>query len=444
MKLKSIILGFRFLAVILSPAAFADDCKVPVCDIPAKIAEMKTKGQGFRFDTVAGLRKIARASKDMAVEQNLIDFGTQALQLSQDLGDESWMVGECQGLLDQARMGVLKYGPIVADDMIKLYDAQSGETAHFEVLTYWRNQIPGMDNPDSIRNIIRFGAGAQQISKGRGESEYIAKEAGSLTRDATSRYGIVDPTHEGAYKATLKNSAKGDQDYRMIVLETTSTSGLLVGFVETTSNKLTYLFPNAFFNQDLTELSADSVFDGYTSKFDFRYDRNAGTYTGWIRDTRYPEDIGMQSTLIRSPGEYYHGAGAQQPPKTIALRDLEGQYEAKIGTVNGIINIKRFGPKLFAADFYEINAEDNRNEIKYQTGYYNTVSNVLTLIRIENDEISQKLTLAFRKMDDSGAHPKLDGFNYGMNNKDPQVADLTWKREADDERPDPNWPGKKK
>jgi hypothetical protein len=426
-----------FLLALFTLPAHADDCQLPVCDIPAKIAEMREKGQAYRFDVVSKVKRDTRASRILAVHQNVVDFGTEALKLSEELGDESWMVGEAQSLLDQGRLGLLKFGPVIATDMLALYELQKGESAHYEALTFWRAALATMEDAEAIRNLIRFGVGASDISKGRQESDYIAREALTLAREATARYAIVNPAHEGMYRAILQVPEKGSVDYRLVIVETTGNSGLTVGFIHIETGRLTYLFTNATFN-DLTELRADSTYYGYTARLALRYDAARGSFDGWLRDTRYPEDIGVTAALVRSPAEYFRGTA----PAAIALRDLEGQYQGKIGNLEGTLIVKRFGPKLFAAAFNTKDSESNMVTIKYQTGFYNARVGVLTLVNLANDENLQKLTLAFREKAGDGVHAKLTGFNFGMNNYDAQQADLVWSGLVDEERAGPGFPGR--
>lgn len=424
-----------FFFLILSTALHADECKLPVCDIPTKIAEMREKGQAYRFDVVSHLRKSARATKDFAELQNIVEFATKALALSKELSDESWMIGECQGLLDQGLLGILKFGEPKANEMLPRYELQQGEAAHFEILVFWRNLVPTLEDLEVLRNLIRFGVGASDISKGRAEPEYIVREALSLARDATARVGILDPSHEGMYNAVFRVPGVGPVEYRMAVLESTTPSGIIVGFINKGTGKLDYLFTNASFNFDLTQLRADSLYDGYTARFVLAFNSVNGTFEGWLRDTRYPEDIPVRAGLIRSPVEYFRNG---KPPRPAGPQDIEGQYEGVIGNIKGIINIKRFGQKVFAATFFgETSREGNGVVLKFQTGTYNVKAGVLTLIDIQNDSLSQKLTLAFREDHSDGLHVKLVGFNFGMNNFDPQASAFSYNGPVDEEHISP-------
>ena len=77
-------------------------CGLPVCDIKAKVEELKKSTQNTRYQTFLNFTQQYKKSKDVAAFDNLVEFSLAAKPMLIEVGDEEFVIRRGNTLLDQS------------------------------------------------------------------------------------------------------------------------------------------------------------------------------------------------------------------------------------------------------------------------------------------------------------------------------------------------------
>ncbi|MBS1986260.1 MAG: hypothetical protein JST16_19025 [Bdellovibrionales bacterium] len=353
-SLSSLLLSFGAQAATAGPKPAvpkpavpkpAAACTVPVCDIPGTLAKYKAMSAEDRqrapFKYIQQLKVTYKKSQDVAVWMNLKEFAAKARDLFKQLGDEDWVIQNAADLLDQSVLALCKYGPVETKFLVDNFKLLSNEDSRFEILSYWVQRVPFIEDEVELRALIAFASQARAIALAAEDSDWVITAAKNVQNLGTQRIILLEPYHEGYYRVTTKiqNPNTVPQGCRiprinvLMIANTQSDAGTTVNFVDADSETV-YVFPNASIRTEEGAfgeiLEGENYIDGIPSRYQIKVDRNTGAVNALLTTTHDSCVMSITGKSVRSVAEFFNDGPVNNPP---AIEDVPGYF---VGTMHGI------------------------------------------------------------------------------------------------------------
>ena len=249
-----------------APAARADgtapavaNCGLPVCDIPAALAALKSGTEGSRYAMISGLRASIKNSHDLAALNNVADFAKQAQATLAEVYPatdtaHAYVVREAVSLYGDVLMGLAKYSPLDAAKIGSYYAQIVGESARYEVITYWTARIAEFEDKDSLLQLLDLFGKMAAASNAAGDAAYLARATITAQDVITKRLVQLYPYYEGTYKISVHCDIAAGEDVpaycndgfinRLVIMDTMSSTGLQISLANTETSTMLYTFSN--------------------------------------------------------------------------------------------------------------------------------------------------------------------------------------------------------
>ncbi|AZZ37915.1 hypothetical protein CIK05_14265 [Bdellovibrio sp. qaytius] len=447
------ILASLVVTAVISSHAMAA-CQVPVCDIPATIADLKTKTSDVRSAFYSDLYQNNLSSKDQAVLRNLNAFGAQAYKLSKDLNDAKVTV-KWAADVRQIGQGLLTYASFNKAEFISTYSESasmpeltrdSQQRVRYAALFRWRTAIPVMFNVKEIYEVYDYVQKSSDFSISIGDEDYIVREASNVLELLSARISYLFPLYEGVYsiKTTCNQlvgqcSEKDLASDRLVVMDSL-TDHLIVASLAISSE---ISFNYAIGNYNDTNPSHET--DGINFLFYKSYVKNSGTelysksdvlyvgdrpaeikftvaqnqdVSGSAVTSRYVGALNYAGKVIFSPLKYY----TDEVPLQAGEQPITGEFTGKFGSHNMRLIIRQKMDKALMASAF-VDTEDNGNfeKFDFSMGNFVTHRQLINLTGIGMINYTPyKIAMAYR----FGADNKLHWFGgfYSVNGLYSEIA----------------------
>ncbi len=412
-KIKlSMLLAIAATVGLNFSVAFADDCTLPVCDIPAKIEELRAMTQNSRSEYLKELLKSQKGVKDPVILANLDAFATQALALFHEINEEDWMVREVNDISNFANSSLLLYNALEMDlaTLIAKFDAFTDPSFNFKVMNYWVTAIEQVEDTVQVKKMMTFAEHELQWSNDTKQEDYFAREAKKGIDAAGVLLSRLLPVHEGAYKIKVtcspSPSSCNSEDMgidQINVLETLGSRGLVISVLNSNSGIQRFHYINSFLTNGGTQIHAQMTeADPWArlTEIDLTITDDGGL-KGSIRDLSSGGTLVIVGKPVSKPVKFFTDAGA---PRPLTVDDVVGNYHGTLGKIKGTLLVKQFAAGQLVGSFV---AGDIRRDFQY--GNFKAKQGVVVLGNsgsgTQNDV---KLTVALRK--DSHGREYLTGF----------------------------------
>ena len=410
---RTILLSILVICSLIQRPAHAQGCDVPVCDISAKITELRADTQAGRFAYVRALRTNNKTSRDAKIWSNLGEFAVQAKALFVELKEEDWLVNEASQLMDESNIALLKYErPFVADRATIRYNALGNENVRFESLAYWTGQIANLSDLNELQQVVDFSKVAEKTSSALGDSDYVPRQARLLATTATARYSILNPVFEGLYEIKIDCVSNGSSNApcvnpgsdltRMVVMNTQSSQGLVISLADVGGGiGAVYTLGQASLlpgGRGFEAVSSET--DRLPSKVRVELNLATGEVQGWLRESTSSGLLRIQGKQLRTTAEHYKKTGSLGP----ASARLEGIYTGSWINSQVRLTLKELVPGRWMGSLHVSEGFD----LVFQIGTYDQTPGVLNLVNASSDKNFFKLSM---KVSEVNGTIHLDGFS---------------------------------
>lgn len=441
------------LVTLISSQSIAA-CLVPVCDITATIADLKTKTADQRSAFYSDLYQNNLNSKDQAVLRNLNAFGVQAYNLSKDLNDAKITV-KWAADVRQIGQGLLVHAPFQKTEFINTYTESasmpeltrdSQQRVRFAALFRWKTVIPVMFNVNEIYAVYEYVQKAAEFSMSISDEDYITREASMVLEQLSARISYLFPLYEGVYaiKTTCNKlvgqcSAKDLAGDRLVVMDSL-TDHLIVASLAISSEisfnyaigkyndtnpsheteGINFLFYKSHVKNSGTELYSkhDVLYVGdRPAEIKFNVSQNQDV-SGSAVTSRYVGALNYAGKVIFSPMKYY----TDDVPLQAGEQPFVGEFAGKFGTHNMRLIIRQKVDKtLMASAFVDIENNNNFEKFDFSMGNFVTHRQLINLTGIGMINYTPyKMVMAYR----FGVDGKLHWFGgfYSVNGMYSEIA----------------------
>lgn len=414
---------------VLQSSAWADaSCSVPVCDIPAAIAALRTDTQNQRYQTVSSLRESNKHTVDPASLQNLMDFAKQAQDLFVSIHEDDWLIREATELYAFAVDGLLKYArPISSARMISLFADLTNEDQRFDVLVYWTTEVQQLNSPADIQQVMAFAHQAVAIVTADQDSDYVGRQAQMVLSQGTDRYNQLHPYFEGLYKIQIQCSAVTTQPecpsymldgfHRLVILDSQNASpGVRISIVSDASGDAAISFDHAVFDADQSKLTALTNVNediGPTRDIELTIDPVTGQLQGIYEDSQYEGKFLITGTVIKNIGQEL----TDIPPAILTADQIVGEYQGTLAGIPGSLVVKSLSQGQLSASFVASATRGDLPSLRvdFQVGRWIPTEGLLLLVgTFPQARQEVKLVLAYRASPISGKAPYWRGFEFAQ------------------------------
>lgn len=426
--MKKIIL----IAATLFTVAFAqaEDCTLPVCDIPAKVEQLKTGTQNDRFQYIKDLRAQYRGETNVANLKNINAFSIEAKKAFVAINEEDWVIREVQGLQSAAIVGLIKYDKIETtydaqgkNNLMRYFDFITDEGTAFDVLTYWTGNVEKLVNVDEVKAVIAFAEYAKAWAVKTHQEPYIAREADKIIMVGGKNISVLFPSHEGTYqvKVTCVPTPKDCGPLvktltYMSIFDSLGAHGLVINLADQSIDYPIYMYNSVLLTSAGTHLrgtATDSTPNTRISEINLDVDSKTGKITGTLQDVSYIGEMHIEATPIRRLIKYYSDEG---PSRLMDVSEVIGRYKGTLGSIeNCELVVSRYSTGEIVATL-DIGVG---GALPFRNGAFNAKSGVLSLTGSVPNMGDRKLVLAFRK--DKKGKEVLTGFMMTANPRNPEA-----------------------
>lgn len=377
----------------------APACDVPVCDIPTKLDELKLATQNDRYQFVKKLRDENRNSAEIKTLQNLITFADEAVILFKSLQDEDWVIREAVTLADQSRTSLLKIDISNPTVLISEFDRIEDLGQRFQVLNFWATESEKLEDQAKLKSLLKFGEHAKDWAIKTKQEDYFAREAQKLLDNASRKLISIYPTHEGVYDIKIKciecYTAVGEvkKINQLVIFDSLSDRGLVVGFGEKDAHLLHYSFTNSTIESDAITVKTGREADwAHPAESFIKVDPATGNVSGTLYDTVSKDRIEFTGKADVRAIVAFNDEGA---PRTLQDSEVVGRYKGTLGSLEGELVVRQFSDKKWKASFHAASGKSIKD---FSDGGFNASRGILSLTSSSNFSLVEtKLNLAVRK-----------------------------------------------
>lgn len=424
--------NFILAAVTLLTVSFAqaDDCTLPVCDIPASLEHLKGMNQDGRFNYMKEFRTKYRGEQKPENLRNLNMFAEDTRDLFTSLNDEDWVIRETQYLKNVAITGLIKYDKIEIqydqsgkNNLMKYFDQINDEGSAYDVLSHWAVNVDKLNEVNQVLGVTNFAEYAKKWAIRTNQEPYVAREADKIIVTGGTNISRLFPAHEGTYsvKATCKPTPKDCGNMAetlayMSIFDTLGNRGLVINLTDDEVHVPIFAYTTSLLTKAGTHLrgiSTDATPNTRVSELNLDLDFKTGKITGVLQDMMYAGEIHIEATPIRRVTQYYTDGG---PWRTIEVAEVLGRYK---GTMAGIPNCELIVNRYSSGEIVAILDLNGNQTLQFRAGAFNTTNGVLVLTGVSQNMGDRKLVLAYRR--DSKEREFLTGFMMNANPKTPEA-----------------------
>lgn len=426
--MKNFILAAATL--ITMSFAQADDCILPVCDIPATLEHLKGLNQDGRFNYMKDFRTKFRGEQNPENLRNLNMFAEDSKELFTSLNDEDWVIRETQYLKNLAITGLIKYDKVEIqydqsgkNNLMKYFDQINDEGSAYDVLSHWAVNVDKLQDVNTVLGVTNFAEHAKKWAIKTNQEPYVAREADKIIVTGGTNISRLFPAHEGTYqvKVTCKPTPKdcggmAESLTYMSIFDTLGSRGLVVNLTTSDVFAPIYGYTTVLLTKAGTHLrgiSTDATPNTRVSEINLDLDFKTGKITGVLQDMAYMGEMHIEATPIRRVTQYYSDGG---PWRTIELPEVLGHYK---GTMANIPNSELIVNRYSTGEIVALLNLGGTSTLQFRAGAFNIANGVLVLTGLTPNMGDRKLVLAYRR--DSKNREYLTGFMMNANPKTPEA-----------------------
>jgi hypothetical protein len=420
-----------FTATLLTITfAQANDCALPVCDIPATIEQLKVSKQNDRYVFVKDLRAQYRGEANPDKLKNLKTFADEAKALFVSLNEEDWVIREAQGLKSAAVIGLIKYDKVETtydsngkNNLMRYFDGINDETTSYEVLSHWSANVTNLEDVDQVKAVVKLAEYAKSWAISTNQEAYIAREADKIIVYGGQSISRLFPSHEGTYKVkiTCKPTPKDCGALTktltyMSIFDSLSTRGLVINLSDVIIDMPIYTYSSVFLTNAGTHLrgiSTEATPNTRVSEINLDIDPKTGKVTGVLQDFGYIGEMYIEATPVLRVSKFFVDEG---PTRVLDTSQAMGRYKGNLGTIEDcslVVNRYSSGEIVALLDI------GVGTPLSFRNGSFNAKHGVLSLTGTTPNMGDRKLILAFRR--DKKGKEVLTGFMMTANPRSPSV-----------------------
>lgn len=415
----------------------AQECQVPVCDIPATIQSLKTKSAEDRQTFYSELYQAQVNSRDAAVLRNLHDFGSSAYALSQEMNDPK-IVFQWVANIRQLGQGLLTYADFRKEEFISTYNEtasipelsrDSQQRVRFSALYRWKIEVPLLLDIKTVYEVYDYITSAAALSKKLNDEDYIIREASTVLELLSARVSYLYPLYEGVFeiKANCVPVAtdceqKDTHSDRLVVMnsltdldvytalsiskQTTFLSSIGEAVDGNKSNETNFLFVKSLLEKNATLLysKSDILTSGTRpSEIKIAFAGNQDV-VGSAVTSRNVGALNFSGSVIFSPLKYYVD---EVPAESSLDHPITGEFLGQIGEYPVRLIIRqRVDKTLMATAFFTLNKQTSEvKKIDFSMGSFTPHRQLINLTGAGSAFFTPyKMTVAYRKGSDQKLH----------------------------------------
>jgi len=421
--MKKMLMGLALtITLTASVSAWAQSCDVPVCDIPASLAQLEKQNQSDKSQMLKNLRTQYRAETSEKILLNLKDFAKQSKSLFESAKEEDWVIREAQYLINQASVGLVKYSAPDRKTMIAHFSDISDEGSAYDALNYWAMNVDKLESYQEVLEVVAFAEFAKLWSVDTKQEAYVEREADKIIQSGGVHLSRLNPIHEGSYEISSttckpKASECGSMpEYinHLTIMETLGARGLMVSFFDRENILSIYSYTTAVLTKGGTHIHGEATEAmpwNRVSEVDLDVDPVTGNVKGTLKDVAYKGTLHFTAKPVRRISKYYTD---QAPARVLSLNEVLGRYVGVFGTSssNAEIVISQYQNKDIVGT---LDFKDGGQVLPFKAGSWNSKHGVLTLASAGSSGMGdRKMVLALRK--DKQGKEVMVGFMFNTTN----------------------------
>ena len=449
-KLVSLLKNKLFLACILSlllsAFAFADDCKVPVCDIDGTIQVLSKGTVDARSNYLGDLYNKVRSSSNVDVLHNIHDFAKKSSDLQKNLHDPDNVLAWSVFLREYSITGLLKNAPFVLEEMKGLYqetfeipDLSIDRQIQIRFNNYqrWKAQINTIMDTKIIYSLYSYISFAQGLSDTNKDEDYVLREAVGVLDLLGKRLSYLYPNYEGIFEVKTyctpapKACAVPDLAVNRVVLMNSLTDlGIFSALYNVEQSLQSYLFYRSViesFGTRIYSVTEALATTGRPSEVYFQLADNQN-FKGYVVSSRYSGSLHFEGNVVYSPVKFYVDEGiADQKPK------ITGKFQGVFGDKKATMIIRQKKNKALMATM--LTGEDTTGLLlDFTNGEYVEHRGLINLVGFPTGKVEPyKINMAYRK-DANGKYRWVGGY-FSLSGK---FEKIEFTRAAEIDQPDTN------
>jgi hypothetical protein len=391
--MKKVFINIKFLfltflsATVFSNNSTAMNCAVPVCDISAKISELRSSAQGVRFEFLSNLFAATKNVEDRASLINLREFGIAAYHLTKEVDTEEWMFTAASQIANRSTEKLISAPPVKSDVLIKYYKSFIGDSqpSSFTALTHWNNILNKnqITNQEELSELIEFAKEAREISTKLNHEVYVMNLATAIITTASNQFLQLDPYIEGVYivktecvgNSTSTQCAKFDL---ITIMLTNDSSGIAVRFSEqnnTPQNSSNYQFMNSEFVSGRILQSNLDFKNNQNAYFSLSIDPVTKNIKGTFINSDYASEVRFSGKMMFNTQKIYSTKNNTLIKQKDLVRIFKGELALKADPHHKVSTIiQSVNDKLIAT------AQSSSLKIQFDSCHYLASKNIITLL----------------------------------------------------------------
>ncbi len=408
MKIKLFSMVLFLSAPLFSVAA--PICSVPVCDIPAKIAELRADTQTNRSNYYTYLNQTYKVSWDPNILANLIEFSLEAHQLSLSLdAGEEWIPNQVADLLNKSLVRALSQGPLqpaTYGRWFGLFYGDSASSYRFSILLHWEQELKRLrlTTAGELRDLMAFMSLAASTSIQLSDEEYVTVLAKNISIQAGIQLLRLSPHMEGIFSVIatcdIVDQKLCPQMDRMSIVVGDDYRGIQTAFVLSGSETPVFEFSESKLKDERTLYGLTGPTDQVVppGSFQIEFDIKTHAFHGVLITPRTRVQVKLTGKRIVSPQDLYE---LQSPVPLIQIDQIAGSYTGsalKVIFTNQPIDMFDFQVDRYSDTLFKATMRDHvSNNVLYDfpAMYYSPVLGVMTAFTMNQSGL-MKITFVYR------------------------------------------------
>lgn len=380
-------------------------CAVPVCDLPAELARLRSMPANSRFQAISAFRNAYSRTQELAILQNLSEYAVAVEPLFVELQVEDYVLREVRTLGGEMLVGLAKYSPLHAATLAGFYTQLRGEDARYSILTFWRDRISQYEDKTSLLELMDFFSQIGTISRASGNSDYLSRDARGAEDTITNRIVQLYPYFEGSYRVavTCDDSGMGGAlpiycqtgfINRLVIMDTLGPGRLQVSLVNSQTGTTLYTFTEVLLSEGGTAFTATGAPSGISSQLRLVMDRHTGRLSGTIRNTDTLSTLRIEGELEQTPATVYDLQAANPNVDPVTADALNRSYQGRFSNRDVTLTLLSFGQGQFGATMAFADVPGYR--LRFQFSRFYSKLGILVLVGSQANGSHLKLTMYFR------------------------------------------------
>lgn len=400
------ILSLAILAALNSSVAFAQNCGLPVCNVPATVQGLRTKSQGERYNQILALGRVANRSQKAAELSNIRDFARAAAAVFIELEEEKWLITAAKNLAQTCTQGLAAYSPVQADLLMGYFVDLPYEQNRYEILQHWEVKAKEMETRQELAELSRYFGEARRYCEQIEDGDYVIQVIKKAEQTLIERTFALQPIYEGVYsiQSTCEGSDRCDvlKVDRLVMVDTLGLEKLKVSFLKAASGISVFAFTGVAVGEGGTELTAISRYTGIGSltRLELKFDVITRKLTGKIETPEFVMHFTGTPVNGSAPIEVIEAQRATPPVSPIPVAVFDTSLVGTYGGMAARLKVNVFDDDEVGATLFL--GENGQYRLPFQNGRFYPKTGVLVLTSERPNMVTIKIVVSLKWTAGSG------------------------------------------